>query len=203
MSPRFCHKSNPPSDSKLRPSSFRCSITIALSALEVIYPVSVRTCRRHGHGRPGAARVLITERRSQRLPTLYRRGSNWSRVNKEREERLSAAMRRRWNARDAVEDLTNCRPRRGLGCHPGRPEPVGRVSRSTKRSILEWIHAAKTASHRARRVRQTAIESLSLRASVPTGGGSWERRGPARGEVACLIRRGSGPSGSGVERWQG
>ncbi len=104
---------------------------------------------------------------------------------------------------DAVEDRTTVDLAEALDATPRRPEPVGRVSRSTNRSILEWIHAAKTASphsafspaqafspsnssHRRRLRRLGGAASRSLRMSC--AGTLWAGRRTGAEEVGRVRR---------------
>lgn len=99
-------------------------------------------------------------------------GSRWSGPNKERVERMTAAglmapaglakveAAKRdgtWSALDAVEAL-EVPPdlARALAQRAPAGENFGAFPRSVKRSILEWIVAAKRAETRAKRVEETA-----------------------------------------------
>jgi len=99
-------------------------------------------------------------------------GTGWSKLNKERIERLLAAglmapaglakieaaqQDGSWNALDAVEAL-EVPPdlAAALGSYPSAQAHFEAFPRSVKRSILEWIAAAKTPATRAKRVEETA-----------------------------------------------
>jgi uncharacterized protein YdeI (YjbR/CyaY-like superfamily) len=99
-------------------------------------------------------------------------GTGWSRLNKERVERLMAAglmaeaglakievaqQDGSWNALDAVEAL-EIPPdlEAALAGYPSAGRHFEAFPRSAKRGILEWIAAAKTAGTRAKRIAETA-----------------------------------------------
>jgi uncharacterized protein YdeI (YjbR/CyaY-like superfamily) len=110
--------------------------------------------------------------RSQLLVTPRQRGSRWSRVNKQRIQRLTAAGRLApaglaavtnakadgsWTALDAVEDLLEPEDlRAALDAEPNARVSWDGFPRSTKRAILEWITTAKRPATRASRVAETA-----------------------------------------------
>ncbi|MDX1548399.1 MAG: YdeI/OmpD-associated family protein [Rhodothermales bacterium] len=99
-------------------------------------------------------------------------GSGWSRLNKERAERLIRAGRMTpagqakidaakadgsWNALDAVEALTVPDDlAAAFAQHPGAAAHWDAFPRSVKRGILEWITTAKRADTRRRRIDETA-----------------------------------------------
>lgn len=99
-------------------------------------------------------------------------GTGWSRLNKERVERLIASGRMTpaglarvdaakadgsWSALDAVEALTiPADLRAALRSHAGAAAFFDAFPRSVKRGILEWIQNAKKPETRARRVEETA-----------------------------------------------
>lgn len=110
--------------------------------------------------------------RSRRLLTPRKPGSSWSRLNRERVERLVAdgLMTRAglavvdvakadgsWSRLDEVEDLV---VPDDLGAafrrHRGSRANWDAFPRFTKRAILEWIQSAKRPETRARRVEETA-----------------------------------------------
>ena len=113
--------------------------------------------------------------RSSRLLTPRRPGSSWSRVNKERVERLVAeglmalaglaavdAARRdgSWTALDEVEQLREPDDlRAALAAAAAARAAWDGFPRSTRRAILEWIGAAKTARTREKRVATTVAEA--------------------------------------------
>lgn len=114
--------------------------------------------------------------RSQLLLTPRRPGSNWSRVNKERVERLTAAglmapagiavveaarADGSWAALDEVEDLVEPDDlRRALDGRPAARAEWDRFPRSSRRAILEWILGARTAPTRTRRITQTVDDAV-------------------------------------------
>jgi len=129
--------------------------------------------------------VLVTPRK----PT-----SGWSRVNKERIERLTvaglmapaglAAVERAkangtWAALDAVEELAEPDDlRAALDASADARRYWDAFPRSTKRAILEWIGAAKAAETRGKRVEETArlagqnVRANQWRQPKSAGGGS-------------------------------
>lgn len=112
---------------------------------------------------------------SARLLTPRRPGSNWSRVNKQRVERLVQEGRMRetglsvvaaaktdgsWTALDAVEDLVEPPElTAALDADADARRHWDAFPRSTKRAILEWIGSAKTAPTRTKRIATTAAEA--------------------------------------------
>ena len=113
--------------------------------------------------------------RSMRLLSPRRAGSAWSRINKARVEALiargamhpsglAAIERARsdgsWNRIDEVETLDEPADlRRALRADPQAAVHWKAFPPSTRRAILEWIHAAKTATTRERRITQTVAEA--------------------------------------------
>jgi uncharacterized protein YdeI (YjbR/CyaY-like superfamily) len=114
----------------------------------------------------------LDEQRSQLLVTPRKRGSNWSRANKQRVERLHADGRMApaglaaveaaradgsWTALDEVEDLVEPDDlRRALDADPEARRHWDAFPRSAKRGILEWLRNAKRPETRAKRVDETA-----------------------------------------------
>lgn len=115
---------------------------------------------------------VLDEERSMLWFAPRRRGSGWSRSNKERVERLErdgrmtdagrAVIARAqadgsWTLLDDVEnlvvpdDLVDA-----LARHPGAREQWDAFPRSARRGILEWIVQARTAGTRERRVAEAA-----------------------------------------------
>lgn len=114
-------------------------------------------------------------------------GSNWSALSKRRARRMAAAgllhpageaciIRAKadgsWSALDDVErgviptDLSAV-----LLAHPPAAEHWAAFPKSTQRGILEWIHNAKTAGTRTKRIIQTAtLAQVNQRAN------QWSRR---------------------------
>ena len=121
--------------------------------------------------------------RSERQSMLYvaprRPGSSWSRLNKERVERLTAEGRMQprglavvesaradgsWSALDEVETLVEPDDlAAALNEQPSARAHWDRFPRSTRRAILEWIAGAKTATTRAARIQSTADEAAAGR----------------------------------------
>jgi len=117
----------------------------------------------------------LDDDRSQLLHTPRKPRSGWSRPNKERIERLSAAGLMMpaglavvqaakdsgtWTALDDVENLVEP-PELGVALDA---DPAARASwdafpRSAKRGILEWISTARTDATRVRRVATTVAEA--------------------------------------------
>jgi uncharacterized protein YdeI (YjbR/CyaY-like superfamily) len=109
-------------------------------------------------------------------------GTGWSRPNKQRVERLiasglmmpaglakvdAAKKDGSWSALDGVEAL-EVPPdlRNALAAYPPAGAYFDAFPRSVKRAILEWIHTAKRAETRARRIEETArLASRNLRAN--------------------------------------
>jgi uncharacterized protein YdeI (YjbR/CyaY-like superfamily) len=113
----------------------------------------------------------LDDKRSQLLVTPRKPGSNWSRLNKQRVERLTAAGLMRpaglavveaaradgsWNALDAVENLSEPDDlRTALDANPAARQHWDNFPRSTRRAILEWIGNAKTPTTRSNRITDT------------------------------------------------
>ena len=114
----------------------------------------------------------VDDDRTSLLFTPRKRGSGWSRPNKERLARLTAdgLMHPRglavveaakadgsWTKLDAVEDLVEPDElRAALDATPDARREWDAFPRSAKRAILEWIGNAKRPETRERRVRETA-----------------------------------------------
>ena len=113
--------------------------------------------------------------------------SNWSRVNKERVERLIAAgamtpaglaaveaarASGTWTALDRVEDGVEPEDlRTALDAVPVARREWDAFPRSTRRAILEWVDAAKRPETRARRVGTVVVE-----AAVGRRANQWRQR---------------------------
>ena len=159
------------------------------------------------HGWVDSRPRTLDSQRSQRLVTPRRPTSNWSRVNKQRVERLLAAGRMTpaglaaveaakrsgtWTALDAVEDLHEPGDLRdALDITPGARRHWDAFPRSTKRAILEWIANAKTPATRTKRVIETATKAAeNLRANQwrqptnPTTGSPPARRPDSSEQVS-------------------
>lgn len=114
----------------------------------------------------------LDDDRSQLLITPRKPGSNWSRLNKKRIERLTSAGLMRdagaaavaaaradgsWNALDEVEDLIEPEDLRvALDLNRASRKNWDSFPRGTRRGILEWIRNAKTPVTRAKRITETA-----------------------------------------------
>lgn len=114
----------------------------------------------------------LDEERSMLYFSPRKRGSGWSRPNKERIARLEAAgllspagraaveaakADGSWSKLDAVEALVIPDDlRRAFASHPGAAANFETFPRSAKRGILEWIVQAKRPETRAARVEETA-----------------------------------------------
>ncbi len=126
----------------------------------------------------------LDDQRSQLRMTPRNPRSNWSRVNKQRVERLTAAglmhpagqaavdmaeQTGTWSALDAVEDLTEPEDLRiAFDGSPAARRFWTAFPRSTKRAILEWIAAAKRPETRARRIEETVRQAADdIRANQP------------------------------------
>ena len=109
-------------------------------------------------------------------------GTGWSRPNKERIERMTAAGRMTpvglakieaakadgsWTALDAVEDLEiPVDLATALAEYPNAATNFDAFPRSVKRAILEWIATAKRVATRAKRVTETArLAEQNIRAN--------------------------------------
>lgn len=117
--------------------------------------------------------ATLDAERSMQLYTPRRRGSSWSRPNKQRVERLVAAglmapaglaaveaaqRDGSWSLLDGTEDLVNL-PDDLLAAfdrHPGSRGHWDAFPPSARRSILGWIALAKRQETRARRMEETA-----------------------------------------------
>ena len=114
----------------------------------------------------------LDEDRSMLWFAPRRKGSGWSRSNKERVASLidagvmheagiakviAAKSDGTWNALDAVENLEVPRDlANAFGAYAGSAKNFEAFPRWVKRSILEWISVAKRASTRKRRIEETA-----------------------------------------------
>jgi uncharacterized protein YdeI (YjbR/CyaY-like superfamily) len=124
----------------------------------------------------------LDEDRWQLLMTPRRPTSKWSRPNKERIARLTAAglmapagiaavkaakASGTWTALDDIENLVEPDDLRTvLDADPGARRHWDAFPRSAKRAILEWIAAAKRPETRARRVSETArLAAQDIRAN--------------------------------------
>lgn len=146
----------------------------------------------------------LDARRSMLLLSPRRDGSNWSRVNRDKVERLTAEARMAppglakvekakndgtWTALDAVEatevpaDLAAA-----LAAEPQAELAFEGFARSARRGILEWLSTARTPATRARRVAEiVAYAAVGLRANFPA-------------DKARFAQRSVPPAGSGHPR---
>jgi len=129
------------------------------------------------HGWVDSQPRKLDDQRSQLLITPRKRASNWSRINKQRVERLirsglmtpagmaavEAAKRNgAWTALDAVEDLHEPEElRAALDADPAARRHWEAFPRSTKRGILEWIGNAKRPETRDKRIGEAIVKLLA------------------------------------------
>jgi uncharacterized protein YdeI (YjbR/CyaY-like superfamily) len=131
--------------------------------------------------------LKLDDERTMLWFTARKRGTGWSKPNKERVERLIAAGLMTeagmvkitaaqhdgsWNALDAVEALEiPLDLAAALAGYPSAQANFEAFPRSVKRSILEWIASAKTPATRAKRVEETArLAADNIRAN------QWQRK---------------------------
>ncbi len=125
----------------------------------------------------------VDARRSALLITPRKPKSAWSRVNKERVERLIAEglmtkaglavielakKSGTWNALDKVEnlELPSDLVKRFRAAPPAARKNFDAFPRSVKRAILEWIHSAKKPETRDKRVAETVtLAAKNVRAN--------------------------------------
>jgi len=117
----------------------------------------------------------IDGQRSARLLTPRKPGSNWSRLNKQRVECLTAAGRMqpaglaavaaakvngRWTALDQAETLAEPDDlAAALDADPAARRHWNAFPRSARRAILEWIGNARTAATRQARIERTVSDA--------------------------------------------
>ena len=126
----------------------------------------------------------LDDQRSMLLISPRRRGSGWSRVNKERIERLRAAGLMRppglakieaaqadgsWTALDEVEQMVIPPDlAAALAAEPRAQDFFFRFSGSAQRGILQWIASAKRAATRQQRIAETVrLAALNIKANQP------------------------------------
>jgi uncharacterized protein YdeI (YjbR/CyaY-like superfamily) len=133
----------------------------------------------------------LDDERHLQLFTPRRRGSGWSRTNKVRVDRLTAAGLMRpaglaaveaamadgsWTLLDAVEDLIEPEDlTAALDALPAAREHWDGFSPSSRKAILLWIVTAKRPETRERRVQETArlaAEGRKANEPAPTAEGS-------------------------------
>jgi len=135
----------------------------------------------------------IDAERTARLLTPRNPSSNWSARNKQRVEALTGAGRMRpsglaavavaqangtWNALDHVEMLAEPADlAAALDAWPDARRHWDDFPRSTRRAILEWVGAAKSAATRQARVDRTVAD-----AAVGTRANQWRQPKRARPE---------------------
>lgn len=119
--------------------------------------------------------------RTMLLLSPRRPGSRWSRINRDKVERLTAAglmtpagaakADGSWQALDTVDallvpdDLAAA-----LAGHPPAAARFAAFSPSSRRGILEWIAAARRPDTRARRITETAeLAARNIKANHPAG----------------------------------
>lgn len=114
----------------------------------------------------------LDDERSMRWFAPRKRGSGWSRVNKQHIKHMMEAGRMTqsglakiaeakadgsWNALDAIEELEMPADLvAALAAYPHASAHFEAFPRSVKRSILEWIATAKRDATRAKRIAETA-----------------------------------------------
>ncbi len=117
----------------------------------------------------------IDDQLSARLLTPRKPGSNWSRLNKERVERLTAAglmqpaglaavaaaqANGRWTALDETETLAEPSDlAAALDADPAARRQWDAFPRSARRAILEWIGNARTDATRQARIARTVSDA--------------------------------------------
>lgn len=146
----------------------------------------------------------LDEQRSMLLLSPRRAGSNWSRVNRDKVDRLMSEGRMApaglakverakadgtWTALDAVEatevpaDLAAA-----LAAVPEAARSFEAFPRSARRGILEWLATARTKGTRAKRIAEiVAYAAVGLRANFPVDKARFSERqqrvaGPMAGQ---------------------
>jgi uncharacterized protein YdeI (YjbR/CyaY-like superfamily) len=139
----------------------------------------------------------LDDQRSALLVTPRQPGSNWSRLNKQRVERLTAAglmqpaglaavaaakANGTWNALNEVETLAEPADfGAALDADPAARRHWDAFPRSARRAILEWIGNARTSATRQARIDRTASDAArDIRAN------QWRQPGshPGPGRIA-------------------
>jgi uncharacterized protein YdeI (YjbR/CyaY-like superfamily) len=128
----------------------------------------------------------LDEHRSRLLLSPRKRGSNWSRINKERVAALTAAglmtpaglakveqakADGSWTALDTVETM-NLPPdlAEAMAANATAERFFGAFSRSSRRAILEWIANARRPETRAARIAETIrLAARNIKANHPEG----------------------------------
>ena len=117
----------------------------------------------------------VDGQRSARLLTPRKPGSNWSRLNKQRVERLLAAglmqpaglaavaaakANGRWTALDQTETLAEPADlAAALDADPAAHRHWNAFPRSARRAILEWVGNARTGATRQARIERTVSDA--------------------------------------------
>ncbi len=126
----------------------------------------------------------LDEQRSMLLISPRRRGSGWSRVNKERIARLieqglmmppglakveAAQADGSWNALDEVEQMVVPPDlEAALGANPVAQDHFRLFNRSAVRGILQWIASAKQSATRGKRIAETVrLAAQNIKANQP------------------------------------
>jgi uncharacterized protein YdeI (YjbR/CyaY-like superfamily) len=148
----------------------------------------------------------LDDDRGMVLMSPRRRGSNWSKVNRDKVDRLTAAGRMQepglakvrqaredgtWTALDAVETLAVPPDlAAALAAVPEAERRFGAFPPSTRRGLLEWLSNAKTEATRSRRVAElAAYAAVGLRAAFGPDRRLFEaRRAETSGEDADQSR---------------
>lgn len=132
--------------------------------------------------------MRIDDERHARWVSPRQRGSNWSRLSKQRAVRMEAAGRMAdagrqaidsakadgsWTALDDVENLVVPDDlAAALDAAPPAQEVWEGFSRTRKRAMLEWIGSAKRDATRAKRIAETATKAQDGEAA-----NEWKRNG--------------------------
>ena len=126
----------------------------------------------------------LDEDRTMVLLSPRKQGSNWSKMNKERVERLlekglieepglekieAAKLDGSWDALNDVDNLVVPQDLASeLDLYPSAKKNFEAFPPSTRRGILEWIHNAKREATRAKRISETAsLAEENIRANQP------------------------------------
>ena len=130
----------------------------------------------------------VDETRTKLRLSPRKPGSGWSRINKQRIEKLMSAglmhpsgllvieKARKDGSWDLLNEVDELKVPEDLveafTTHAGSAEKFAAFAPSSKRGILEWIQQAKTPETRLRRVSETArLASLGLKANFPESKG--------------------------------
>jgi len=140
----------------------------------------------------------VDDQRSARLLTPRKPGSNWSRLNKQRVERLTAAglmqpaglaavaaarANGRWTALEAAENLAEPADlAAALDADPAARHHWDAFPRSARRAILEWVGNARAGVTRQARIDRTVTDAArGVRANQWRQPQRPARPGPATG----------------------